>query len=154
MNFKVITAANWMEPDPVLRYFVRLNTQSGEISRTSAEEWVAAFMEPRLGEGVPEQVAELVEAARGAMLYGWFFYSLYAMAEDQLFIAAEAALRERYVAVTGAQAAHERLPRFNRLRIWALKQGLIGERDRIWWEGAERLRNATTHTPIQRLAGC
>jgi hypothetical protein len=117
----------------------------------SAGQWVAAFMEPRLDRRVPERVAELVEAARGAMLYGWFFYPLYAVAEDQLFIAAEAALRAKYVAVTGTKVSQEKLPRFKRLRLWALKQGVIQEGDEIWWEATERLRNATAHTPIQRL---
>ena len=153
VNFKQMTAVNWPELDPVLRLFVRLNARTGEIGGVSAEEWVNAFMEPQLANEVPERVAELVEAARGTMLYRWFFYPLYAVAEDQLFIAAEAALRAKYVALTGTRMALERLPRFKGLHAWALKNGLIPKGDEIWWCRWSRKVHRDGHEKCSGLGG-
>lgn len=150
-NFKRITTDNWLDMDPVLSHFVRVNRRTGESSPMDGIDWVTSFLEPQVAPEVPTAVTELIEGARGAMMYGWFFYPLYVIGEDQLYIAAEAALRAKYVAVEGVALPHQRLPRFNKLRTWAVKKGAIPAADQHWWAATERLRNSTTHTPMQRL---
>jgi hypothetical protein len=45
---------------------------------------------------VPEPIRELFDVARGAMIYGWFFYPLFRLGEDQLHRVVEAAVVARY----------------------------------------------------------
>jgi len=151
LNFKALNVENWLKQDSVMQHFGGINISTGKAGVRPANDWAALFLQPKLHHTVPDQVAGLVEAARGATLYGWFFYPLYVIAEGQMYIAAEAALREKYLAVTGVPARYERLPRFAKLLGWAVKEGVVTEDRVAWWRGAERRRNATTHAPIQGL---
>jgi hypothetical protein len=45
---------------------------------------------------VPGEVREMWEAARGLLLYGWFFYAIYAIGEHELRRVADAAVLHRY----------------------------------------------------------
>lgn len=64
-GFKRITAENWQEPD-VPRLF----------GLTTPNAWIEAHLQPQLSPNVPQEIASLFEVARGAMIYGWFFYPL------------------------------------------------------------------------------
>ncbi len=58
----------------------------------SGVEWLKVITAPILDESVPEEVTDLYEAARGALVYGYLFYPLYDLGTGQLFRVAEAAV--------------------------------------------------------------
>ena len=62
----------------------------------TGEDWARAFLNVELKEHVPEPVSDLFAIARGALLYGWFFYPLFRLGEEQLYRVVEAAAKERY----------------------------------------------------------
>lgn len=65
LGYKRITAANIIEPD-ISRFFGNL----GEAR------WIELFHEPQLLDVVPAHVRGMFEHARGAMIYGWYYYPL------------------------------------------------------------------------------
>ena len=56
------------------------------------DKWLSEFLKSQLEENVPEEIMRLFEVARGAAIYGYFFYPQYALAIGQLFRVAESAL--------------------------------------------------------------
>ena len=81
-GFKRITVANWQERD----------MPSG-FSRLTPDLWVEHNMQPQLGPNVPADIVSLFEVARGAMIYGWFFYPLITMAMEQCSRVLEAGVK-------------------------------------------------------------
>lgn len=72
-GFKKLTVENWLEPDGILKIFVDLYT--GET--ITGNERAKGILEPKLLASVPLPIQRLFEVARGALLYGYFFYPLY-----------------------------------------------------------------------------
>jgi hypothetical protein len=85
--FKQITIANWLDRD----------MPSG-FSRLTPDSWVEHNMEPQPGPNVPTDIAALFEVARGAMVYGWFFYPLITLAAEQCSRVLEAGVKACCVA--------------------------------------------------------
>src|SRR2546423_7399041 len=96
LGIKALTIENWLQPDPTSTIFVQLSHSDGSVSPMSGEDWAAQFLTPSLAATVPEELRKLFEVARGAMAYGYFFYPLYALAGEQLYRVAEAAVSEKY----------------------------------------------------------
>src|SRR5262249_39654732 len=87
---KKIKIYNWIGPKDIARLFVDMNGIS-----MSGHDWANHILKPALSGNVPIDVKELFEVARGAMLYGYFFYPLYALADEQLSRVAEAAITHK-----------------------------------------------------------
>lgn len=68
-GFKELDSSNWLEPDFIMRAFVRIDPQAGP-TEMKANDWVEAIMAPSLLDEVPNDVQALYEVARGAMLCG------------------------------------------------------------------------------------
>jgi hypothetical protein len=84
LGFKRLTAENWSDPDPVNRHFARISPIAGPVSMEGGD-WAREFLAVSVADHVPKEVADLFAVARGAMLYGWFFYPLFRIGEEQLF---------------------------------------------------------------------
>ncbi len=82
ITFKRITVANWLERD-----------MPAGFSRLTPESWVEYNMQPQLGPNVPPDILSLFEVARGAMIYGWFFYPLITLAAEQCSRVIEAGVK-------------------------------------------------------------
>ena len=82
LGFKRITVANWQERDMPVGF-----------SRLTPDSWVDHNMQPQLGPNVPANIAALFEVARGAMVYGWFFYPLITLAMEQCSRVLEAGVK-------------------------------------------------------------
>lgn len=140
LGFKRLTADNWTDPDPVNRHFAHISPIAGPISMEGGD-WAREFLAVSVADHVPEEVADLFAIARGAMLYGWFFYPLFRIGEEQLFRVLESAARIRY-AELGGEAAR---PSFKETITHLLERGVIAADQLERWEAARRLRNHSSH---------
>ena len=99
-RFKALTAENWLEPDPTGDAFGEIHLGTGDRRPMSGDRWVEHFLRVELSADVPGDVRDMWSIARGVLLYGWFFYPLYALGDAELIFMAlphgeSAALAER-----------------------------------------------------------
>lgn len=144
MGFKQLTPANWTKPDPTSEPFGRVSPLVGPV-RATGQDWARSFLAVELKEHVAEDVRELFAVARGAMLYGWFFYPLLRLGEEQLYRVSEAALRSRFSQLRGTKQE----PTFEQAVEWLVLRGVIPEADRERWTAARHLRNIASHPKRQ-----
>ena len=143
-GFKEITPSNWLEPDDVLKGFVRISPD-GRSHTITGEEYLRHILKPTLLESVPTEVQALFEVARGGMAYGYFFYPLYTLAAEQLFRVAEAAVTHR-CKVLGMQGGT-----FEKRIDWLVEEGVIPRTESARWHAARKLRNAASHPEQQMI---
>ena len=144
-GFKRITPENWLQPDPVMRAFVKL-APHGPESITS-DELLQYILEPRLSESVPREVRALFEVARGAMCYGYFFYPLYTLAYEQLFRVAETAVTLKCKSLSAPKS----LRNFAQKVDYLIAKSAIPESEKVRWQGIRGLRNIASHPEDQSI---
>lgn len=81
-GYKRITVANWQDRDMPIGF-----------PALTPDIWVEDNMQPQLNPNVPADIAALFEVARGAMIYGWFFYPLITLAAEQCSRVLEAGVK-------------------------------------------------------------
>ncbi len=140
-GFKEITAKNWLELDEVIKHFTGMDP---------AGEYVKAVLGAELSEKVPDGVRALFAVARGAILYGYVFYPLYALGEEQLYRIGEAALTHRCGQLAMPKKEKGRTTFWDRVE-WLKEQGVISARDAERWHALRRLRNSASHPERQSL---
>lgn len=150
LHFKRLTTDNFQQPDPTLSVFVRLSPQDGSIRTLGADEWAQEILAVELSERVPLEVQRLFAVARGAFVYGYFFYPLYTLGMEQLFRLAETAvnLKCRDVGVS-----EKRLRKLSfRERVERLvRKGVIQPSAQPGWEALWKLRIFTSHPEEQMI---
>jgi len=139
LGFKKINAENWLKPDPVIRYFTGMQNQ---------EAYVQAMLMPRLLEKVPQDVQALFEVARGAMIYGYLFYPLYALASEQLFRVTEAAVTQKCKQLNIPRGKERYTERIN----WLAEQGVLDNTEAERWHTLRHLRNCASHVRSQSIS--
>ncbi len=140
-GIKRLTLANWTEPDPTNGHFVRYSRFLQGMVAMDGGDWARLFLGFDLQDHVPEEIRDMFEVARGAILYGWFFYPMYQLGQEQLFRVSEAAAR-RSCAALGNES--ERLSFYGAIGF-LVKEGVIGADDRQRWEATRKLRNSSSH---------
>lgn len=150
-RFKNPTAKDWLEPDPTGRMFVEINAMTGERRDFTADRWAECFLGVDLDPSVPEQVREMWSIARGVLLYGWFFYPLYAIGDRELHRVADAAVLHRYRDAGGPTQKDGKWPSLNRRLDWLLREGLIPEEVEGRWDAIREVRNEATHADYPAL---
>ena len=145
-GFKKITQNNWLEPDPVLRGFVRISPD-GRSQGLTGDDYLNLILKPKLLESVPTEVQALFEVARGAMVYAYFFYPLYSLAAEQLFRVAESAIGHKCEAL----GAPKLKGLFKRRIDWLVDKGTIPGSELNRWETIRELRNAASHPDRQSI---
>ena len=137
--FKKITIDNWREPDEVSYLFinVRLN------------EWIKIILEPNLIEAVPIEIKKLFEVARGALVYGYFFYPLYTLGLEQLFRATEAAVTHKCKTMEAPRAI--RKGKFHEKIEYLVKIKAIPNQKEENWTAVRKLRNLASHPQDQAI---
>lgn len=140
MTFKNLTPANWIEPDPVMSAFGRVSPIAGPVSM-GGQDWTRSFLAVEMAPQVPGAIRDLFRIAQGAAIYGWFFYPLLHLAEEQLHRVAEAAAREAYRQGGGAKSR----PTFDEVIRWLVQEGLIPEQSEERWSATRELRNIGSH---------
>ncbi len=144
-GFKNITSENWLEPDPVLKAFVKLTSHGPE--QITADDLLKHIFEPRLNEYVPQEVKALFEVARGAMCYGYFFYPLYTLTSEQLFRVAETAVTLKCKALRAPGSVKS----FAQKVDFLITKSVIPVEEKLRWEGIRGLRNIVSHPERQSI---
>jgi len=131
---KVIDQDNWLQAD------------SSNGRTADARKWRESFLAIRLDPAVNRDVACMFEAARGGMLYGYFFQPLMAMGAEQCYRVLESGVRARCaeaglpVTCADNQGRQHHLSFGHNLRA-LVKQGLIPEADLKLWQQAREMRD-------------
>lgn len=136
LGYKTLTSENWLKADQI----------SGSLIHMSLDEYIETILKPKLDERVPLELRAMFEAAKGALAYGYLFYPLYALAEDQLFRVAEAAVKIRC-----DQMRAPSLRDFKARLRWLTDEGALTELERGTWDAIRKLRNIVSHPTHQRL---
>lgn len=144
MRFKNLTLANWDQPDPASAVFGRISRIVGPRKMTG-HDWAREFLSVELGPHVPEHVSELFAVARGALVYGWFFFPMFLFGEDHLHRVLETAVKTRYAELGGPRQR----PSFKHAIDWLIERKVIPQEDEERWEGARRMRNIASHPERQ-----
>ena len=154
---KHLTTGNWLEPDPICLKFVEVNLATAERRPPTGEGWAERFLAIDLAPTVASEVRDMWEAARGMLLYGWFYYAIYAMGEHQLRRVADAAVLHRYQQAGGppnkkpGPEGEQRWPDLMTRVDWLISAGVIPAEKRDRWDLVRGLRNETTHASIRHL---
>jgi hypothetical protein len=145
---KALNHDNWLLADA---------GRPGQIA--DARAWRQAFLSINLDPGVPAEVVRQFEAARGGMLYSYFFRPLLAMGVEQCYRILESGARIRCaqmglpVYLADSQGKPHPLSFGHNLGVLA-KQGLIEDTDLTLWRQARELRDwvaAPEHLEILNL---
>lgn len=146
-RFKELTVENWLEPDETLRAFGRWSLITGQIHRITADEFASTFLAIELGQMVPKDVVALFQVARGTLLYGYFFYPLYAIGQDQLWRVCEAAISEKFSQLDGPRGRKAFALKID----WMHEAGFLSDEQKVWWTATKDLRNSASHPACQTL---
>ena len=148
LGFKEISLQNWLQPDKTLTHFKKIGS-NGRLDTITPEDYLQEALTPRLLTAVPENIQALFEVARGAIVYAYFFYPLYALAEEQLFRVAEAGLKERCRQLKMPTTQ----PRgFASSIKWLADSGASSQAEATRWHYIRDLRNAASHPKDQMIS--
>jgi hypothetical protein len=138
-GFKQITIANWKRRDPILRSFVKIEPDGKQVP-VSGDEWASALLSISLTDQVPEPLQALFKVACGALIYGYFFYPLYALGLEQVYRAADAALAYK----CGTMDLPNRLT-FSERIAWLTDRKVLSSKDSDDWDNIRKFRNIASH---------
>lgn len=147
LGFKKLTLDNWLESDKASSSFVDVSAVNGKLHPITGDEWMQKILKPNLIEEVPIEVQQLFEVARGALAYGYFFYPLYTLAEEQLFRVAEAALTFK----CKSMGAPHSISTFQQKIEYLTVNKVIFEQEKETWHIIRKLRNVASHPERQTL---
>jgi len=149
LGFKILTSANWLEPDKVSTSFVRRSKSNGKYYPITGEQFLNDIMKPKLIEAVPKGICSLLEVARGAMIYGYFFYPLYTLGCEQLFRVADTAIIYKCNEI---KALHPVIKHTfeNRLK-YLISKDIIPKHKENTWLAIRKFRNITSHPKHQSI---
>ncbi|MGQ0815830.1 MAG: hypothetical protein ACT4O1_15475 [Gemmatimonadota bacterium] len=140
-GFRQLTKENFLSPDPVSSLWRLHNRTTGESRPMSAPDWAEGILHSQLSETVPEEIRRAFEVARSPLLYGFFFYPLFALGMSQLLQVGEMAVR---VAADAAQAPNS-CKTFEKRIDWLESQGNLTAVAAQRWHAGRYLRNTFVH---------
>ena len=138
---KRINQQNWLERDDTLNSFVKVRP-TGTTEPISGQEWAELMLKPQLLVSAPKEVQRLFEGARGALIYGYFYYGLCFIGMVALFRVAEAALAHKCKELAAPKTAAESDMRFDENIEWLASQGIVQSTD---WTMIAEARNGGFH---------
>lgn len=107
------------------------------------------ILKPNLNETVPTEVKALFEVARGALVYGYFFYPLYTLGLEQLFRVAEAAVAQKCKTMEAPHAVCK--GKFQQKVKYLVKIKVIPNQKEEMWNAIRELRNIASHPQDQSI---
>jgi len=146
MTFKQLTADNWNKHDPASRHIVQID-KNGVQRTPMGSEWARMILKPKLIPAVPNDIVEMFEAARGILVYGWFFNPMFAAGSEQIFHVHEAAVVYR----CDQLGAPRKNNTFAKRLDWLFEHGHMTEQRMGQWSAARGLRNSAAHKKRQSI---
>jgi hypothetical protein len=150
-GFKKLTADNWQRSDETTELWRKVTAFA-----ETEDEWAANLLAPTLDSKVPPEIGKLLEVARGAMMYSWYYYPLATLGMEQCYRVMEAGVRLR-CELAGiptrriTAGGKEWLNSFEE-NISALKSGnIIPSGDGTKWEAMRNLRNSASHPELRQV---
>lgn len=147
VGFKKLTPENWLEPDKFNFYKVSVSLTSGQTRPIDFDERRRQTLDINITEKAPLEVRRMFEVARGAMVYGYFFYPLYVLGGEQLFRVAEAAVTFKCKQM-GAKTGRMRF--VDKIK-YLVGTSAISAQEEDLWQAVRELRNAASHPGMQTL---
>jgi hypothetical protein len=131
--------------------FARFSMTDG-VQPHTANDWVQRFLGPKLSANVPDDVRELFEVARGAMLYGVCFYPLFTLGLEQVFRLMEAAAKAKatYLGISMVNAKG-RYRSYGAILADLFAKKALSKTEYEYWLNAKEFRNETTHASSQPI---
>jgi len=139
--YKELTPENWLTEDHVLE---SLRQIGGDFDQ---QRWATRVLRLALSPTVPQQIRDLFGVARGALLYGAFFYPMFTLGLEQLFRVAEASVDARCKAL----GAPSRCKTYEKKLEWLREQGVLVPADAQHWAILRQLRNSASHPEMQLI---
>lgn len=149
-RFKLLTIDNWQQPDPVLSVFVHYSPHGGSPRVVGGTEWAGSILGVELSEKAPLEVQRLFAVARGALVYGYFFYPLYSLGLEQVFRVAEAAVGHKCKQLDVPELKLEKM-RFQQRVAHLVKERVISPAAEPEWDTLRHLRNLASHPSDQTI---
>jgi hypothetical protein len=149
LRIKLLTPENWLDVDPASDIWVRLSVVGAITIRP--QEWTEHLLAVDVSRTVPLEVRRLFAVARGVMLYGSFFYPLWGLGAERLFLVADAAITAKYEAEGGSRRPTGRWPSYKHRLDWLLERGLLDQEWYDRWDTLRDLRNAAAHPEAQTV---
>jgi hypothetical protein len=129
---KIITIENWNEPDD----------RALPLEAKSGQGLIELILEPKLDNSVPEDIIEMFEVARSAIVYGYYYYPLYTLGAEQIYRVGESAVRHKLDSIK----IKNNTQKFANC-IDLLKDNLcIDMISYNRWDSVRRLRNSSSHS--------
>jgi hypothetical protein len=145
---KIISIENFLTPDPTNLIFSKVNTATGEVLPMPPEEWAQIFLAFELSKGVPSQLVNLFEVAKGAMLYGYFFYPLYTFGLEQVYRVADEAIVVKCETIKAS--AKDRKTFETRINC-LVRAGVLTAKGAGEWHIIRKIRNEASHAREQTV---
>jgi hypothetical protein len=150
-EIKKIGVSNWQLPDTTTELW-RTMTRAAKTE----DDWIAFFSSPQLNGKVPEEIAKLMEVARGAMIYSWYFYPLATLGAGQCFRLYDTGTRIRCEQLgiptkIPTKGGIKRDTSFKDNIDSLLKHGAIRKADEKRWKSIRELRNWASHLERQPI---
>lgn len=139
--YKDLTPENWLNEDDI---FESLRAIGGDFD---TQRWAQSVLTLQMGQVVPEPVRDLYGVARGALLYGSFFYPMFTLGLEQLYRVTEAAVGAKCKAMQAPSSKRSYAQRV----AWLKQQGIIPQRDTRRWVFYRQMRNSRSHPDMQML---
>lgn len=153
-QLKTITKDNWLEVDSIISsgVFARFSMTDASVKPLTATDWVERFLTPKLSPTVPDEVRELFEVARGAMLYGVCFYPLFTLGLEQAFRLMEAAAKAKATSLGISMVnAKGRYRSYGAILADLFAKKALNKAEYEYWSNAKEFRNETTHANSQSI---
>lgn len=150
LKFKNITRDNVHLCDPETERSLRISSprelKAGSIA---PGDWASEFLKAELKGEVPIEIRRLFEVARGAIIYGFYFYPLFTLGCEQLYRVIETAMNIWWK--RSSSNTDQKIKGFHKRIEWLANKGrLTGKRLELW-RGIKELRNSGSHPDDQRL---
>ena len=148
LGFKCLTPQNMLEPDPVTLGFAIRRDGEDEFREATGDDWARHILAPQLDEGLPEELYGLFEAARGMLVYGFYFYPVFTLGMGRLYQVADAATVHRCRQLGASKKKSETFA--GRIK-WLGERGMFSDEQRCRWDATRSLRNTTSHEERQSI---
>jgi hypothetical protein len=147
LGFRQLTLENWLQFDPTSAKLILDNAGATTKTIEVSDAYARDILEHSVSDAVPIEVAAMLEVAKGAMIYGYFFYPLFSVGLEHICKVAEAAIRAKCQTIN----APSKVKTFEERIDYLGKTGMISEDTRRRWHKLRHFRNSVSHPQWQTI---